>query len=86
MLDDYIFGKQTLKQLSIKVGHSYKLVRRKLDETVPVKQELIPQKVVVIPDTTFFGRTYGICVFRSPHLKRNIWCIEVDKEIMATYY
>ena len=86
MLNEYIFGKQTLKQLSIKTGHSYKWVRRKLDETAPIKQELIPQKVVVIPDTTFFGRTYGVCVFRAPHLKRNIWWAEVDREVMATYY
>jgi hypothetical protein len=41
---------------------------------------------VLIPDTTFFGRTYGVCVFRSPQLKRNLWWTEVSKEIMATYY
>ena len=41
---------------------------------------------MVISDTTFFGKTYGVCVFRSPELKRNLWWTEVSKEIMATYY
>lgn len=41
---------------------------------------------MLIADTTFFGKTYGVCVFRAPLLKKNIWWTEVDKEIMATYY
>jgi len=41
---------------------------------------------VVIPDTTFFGKTYGVCIFRSPSLHKNLWYTEVTKEIMATYY
>lgn len=57
-----------------------------MDEKVIVKTEVKPQKTVVIPDTTFFGKTYGVCVFRSPELKKNLWCTEVTKEIMATYY
>jgi hypothetical protein len=48
--------------------------------------EIMPQPVVLIPDTTFFGKTYGVCVFRAPYLKKNIWWAEVSKEIMATYY
>ena len=41
---------------------------------------------MVIPDTTFFGKTYGVCIFRSPSLHKNLWYTEVTKEIMATYY
>jgi hypothetical protein len=57
-----------------------------LDEKIVIKKEVAPQATVLIPDTTFFGRTYGVCVFRSPQLKRNLWWTEVSKEIMATYY
>jgi hypothetical protein len=51
-----------------------------------VRKEITPCATVLIPDTTFFGRTYGVCVFRAPHLKKNIWWTEVTKEVMATYY
>lgn len=42
--------------------------------------------MVVIADTTFWGRHYGVCVFRSPLLRGNIWWNEVEREIMANYY
>lgn len=51
-----------------------------------VKKEVVPQATVFIPDTTFFGAAYGVCVFRAPLLKKNLWWAEVSKEIMATYY
>lgn len=68
------------------MGHSDKWVRRRLDEVRQNKKEVAPQGTVIIADTTFFGRTYGVCVFRSPELKKNLWWTEVSKEIMATYY
>lgn len=46
----------------------------------------MPCPTVVITDTTFFGKTWGVCVFRAPNLKKNIWWTDVTKEIMATYY
>lgn len=51
-----------------------------------MKKEVVPQATVFIPDTTFFGAAYGVCVFRSPELKKNLWWTEVSKEIMTTYY
>jgi hypothetical protein len=82
----YVWGKQNLKQLAEHTGHGRKWVRARLDESIQDKKEITPQKTVVISDTTFFGKTYGVCVFRSPELKRNLWWTEVEKEIMATYY
>lgn len=38
-----------------------------------------------IVDTTFWGRHYGVCVFRSAELKRNIWWNEVTGERMIHY-
>jgi hypothetical protein len=84
--DDYVWGKQNLTQLGKESGHGTKWVRRRLDATVIEKKEIAPQPTVFIPDTTFFGRTYGVCVFRAPHLKKNIWWTEVSKEVMATYH
>ena len=83
---DYVWGKQNLQQLAKSVGHGHKWVRRRLDETIQNKNEVTPQSTVLIPDTTFFGKKYGVCVFRAPNLKKNLWWTEVTKEVMATYY
>lgn len=50
------------------------------------KKDIAPEPSVFIADTTFFGKTWGVCVFRAPHLKKNPWWTEVEKEVMATYY
>ncbi len=38
-----------------------------------------------MPDTTFWGRHYGVTVFRSWDLRRNIWWNEVTSEKQAHY-
>lgn len=81
-----MWGKQNLTQLAHAVGRGRKWVRSRLDENIPTRKEIISQPTVVIPDTTFFGTTYGICVFRPPDLKKNLWWTKVEKEVMATYY
>ncbi len=50
------------------------------------KQEIVACPTVIITDTTFFGKTWGVCVFRAPNLKKNIWWTDITKEVMATYY
>lgn len=82
----YIWKKQSLKQLAEEAGHSAKWIRKRLDAAVVQKQSIKPQPTVIIPDTTFWGRSYGACVFRSPHLKKNLWWDEVTSETVATYY
>ena len=44
-----------------------------------------PQATVIAVDTTFWGRHYGVTVFRSPPLKRNLWWQEVVLETPETY-
>lgn len=61
-------------------------VRKQLDTIVVPAPEIVPQPTVVIADTTFWGRHYGVCVFRSSELKKNIWWHEVINELMAHYY
>lgn len=50
------------------------------------KKEITPEPIVIIPDTTFWGREYGVTVFRSPKLKRNIWWTEIKSETQAVYF
>lgn len=82
----YAHQKQTLPELAAQTGHSHVWVRRRLDAVPSPHASLVPQPTVVIPDTTFWGRQYGVTVFRSWNLKRNIWWSEVTGERQATYY
>lgn len=53
---------------------------------MPEPDDLTPQPTIVVPDTTFWGRSYGVTVFRSWSLKRNIWWSEVSSEKQVHYY
>ena len=47
---------------------------------------LTPQPSVFITDTTFWGHDYGVRVFRSHDLKRQVWWHEVESERMVHYH
>lgn len=40
------------------------------------EQILVPQATPIAADMTFWGRGYGVLVFRSPTLKKNLWWTE----------
>jgi len=82
----YVSGKQTLKQLAHAARRSHVWVRRHLDQIEISLPDIAPQKTVLIVDTTFWGRAYGVCVFFSKELKRAIWWHEVEGERMAHYH
>ena len=44
-----------------------------------------PQKLHIIADTVFFGEKYGITVFRSPKLKKNLCWAKVSHESPFAY-
>lgn len=68
-------------------GRSHVWVRSRLDDhQVTMPDDIEPQETIIVPDTTFWGRSYGVCVFRSWDLKRNIWWAEVSSEKVAHYY
>lgn len=86
LLDQYIWKRQTYSDLAEKHNKSEKWVQRKLDE-VKVKSivKLNPQPLVVVADVTFFSRQNGLCVFREPNLKKNIWWKFTDYERIKIY-
>ncbi len=83
---EYVWGKQSLSDLTERTGRSHVWVRKQLDTVTVSKPESVPHPVVIGTDTTFWGRSYGVCVFRIPSEGRNIWWQEVEKEIMANYH
>lgn len=83
----YTRGKQTLRELSRAYGKSHVWVRTQLDAyKVSSPTDLVPQPTIIVADTTFWGRSYGVCVFRSWNLRRNLWWGEVSSELMAHYH
>ena len=84
--DKYTNKKQTLEELVAEYGKSHVWVRNRLDAhpmTLPVIE---PCSTVIVADTTFWGRQYGVMVFRSWTLKKNIWWGEVATEKVAHYH
>jgi hypothetical protein len=84
--EQYSKGKQTLNELTKKCRKSHVWVRNQLDShVVNVPDDVTPQPTVIVADTTFWGRRYGVTVFRSWNLKRNLWWTEVASEKMIHY-
>jgi len=80
MWDSYVWGKQTLAQLAGSYGKSIPWTRKMLDTYIPIVTLIKPQPLVLLADVTFFGRGYGILVFRSQKLKKNIYWKEIAQE------
>lgn len=81
----YALERHTLTQLATHAGRSIRWVRDNLYAAPPVSVSVTPQPTVIIADTTFWGRSYGVTVLRSPSLKKNLWWTEVTSERVATY-
>ncbi len=85
-MDQYIWQRQTYSDLAKKYQRSIKWVQRKLDKAkVENIVKLLPQPLVVVADVTFFSKQKGLCVFREPNLKKNVWWKFVDYERINVY-
>jgi hypothetical protein len=82
---EYIYQRQTIQDLALKYGKSKNWIRDRLRNVSTRKHYCNPQPVVVIADVTFFGRSFGLCVMRAPHLKKNIYVQEVQTESVDVY-
>lgn len=72
-------------QIAEHENRSARWVRQQLDRVEPRSRSLAPEPTVIAADVTFWGRHYGVCVFRSPNLKRNLWWQEVELEAPDIY-
>lgn len=86
MFEEYVFGKQTLKQLAVKYGKTIKTIQKYLDRYCETRSRgLITQPIVINVDCSFFGRGYGIIVVRCPGSKQNLYWKEIVTESKAVY-
>jgi hypothetical protein len=86
LFQEYVFGKETLKQLADKHGKSIKTIQKHLDYyQLKDTPGIEAQPIVIGLDCSFFGRGYGIIVARSPSLKKNLYWKEITTENKAVY-
>jgi hypothetical protein len=83
---DYIFGKQTLKQLSAKYGVSSKTIQRKLHHYKSQRLISKNKSVIVLMDTTYWGWNFGVVVFKDARTKKILWHKYIrKKETLSDY-
>ena len=62
---EYTVGKQTYNQLAFKYGCSVKTIQRRIDRVEISKSNEFERVVNVLMDTTYFGRGFGVMVFKD---------------------
>jgi len=85
LYEQYVWKRQSLAELAAHEEKSLRWVQTQLDAAAVQFPPLAPQPTVMLADTTFWGSRYGVCVFRSPSLKRNLCWTEVEQETAAVY-
>lgn len=78
--EDYTKGKQTLYQLSLKYKRSIPTIHKRFEEYEPLSGEMdiIESPVNLVFDATYFGRGYGIILFRAN--QKNLYWQEIISE------
>src|SRR3990167_7766907 len=67
-------------------GRTVQWVQRQLDAAPISSVPDLPQRIIAVTDTTFFGRGYGVLVVRCPRLKKNVHVHELQLETPAEYH
>jgi hypothetical protein len=85
LYQDYIFGKQTLAQLSVRYSISVSSIRRKLDTLRTTRIISRDKRVIVLMDTTYWGRNFGVLVMKDAYTKKILWRKFVKYETLSDY-
>lgn len=84
--DDYLFGKQTIRQLSIHYNVSESTVRRKLSFKRSTRIISRDKDVVVLMDATYWGKKFGVVVMKDSLTGKVLWRKFINgKETLADY-
>jgi hypothetical protein len=70
--EEYTKGKETYEQLAKKYSCSQRTIQRKVDLHIVTVPEKHPRKVVVLIDTTYWGRNFGVMLFKDAYTKEDL--------------
>lgn len=85
LYEEYQKGKQTYEQLADKYNCSTKTIKRRLDKYSPIASKVEPRAVIVLMDTTYWGRKFGVMLFRDSITKENLLKYYVKNETVYKY-
>ena len=83
--DEYVRSRQTYSQLAEKHGCSAKTVQRRIDRYRSVAVVHTPRRVVVVMDTTYWGRDFGVMLFKDALTGEDLLWYLVKTETVAMY-
>lgn len=75
----------TYNCLSYRYKASIRTIQRKLDEVIVEQKHIEPKEVIILMDTTYFGRKFGYMVFRDYLGEQNILRYRVARETNTKY-
>jgi hypothetical protein len=78
-------GKQTYAQLAEKYQCSIKTIQRRIDTVKVAIKSKEPRKIIVLMDTTYWGRGFGVMLFKDSETKENLLKYYVKTETNALY-
>jgi len=79
-------GKQTYEQLAYKYNCSIKTIQRKLDAVKVSRETTFPCIANVLMDTTYFGRKFGVMVFKDSLSGQILYKQYVKQETNRLYF
>lgn len=83
--EEYSKGKQTYKQLAKKYNCSKRTIQRKIDLHLVILPKKQPRKIIVLMDTTYWGRNFGVMLFKDAITKENLLKYYVKSETNVLY-
>jgi hypothetical protein len=91
IFDDFVFRKQTIRELIDIHQLDKKTIVKYLDSiTVKKKDDHVPREIHLVVDATYFGKrkegtSWGVILFRDFTKKENLWWMYVDHEKVSYY-
>jgi hypothetical protein len=84
-LKTYAHGKQTYRQIGKRLGKSGRWVQQQMDLAVVQARLLEVGNVIVMMDTTYFGKVFGVMVFRCSNRHKNLLWKFLKYETIVEY-
>lgn len=81
----YMTGKQTYKQLAEQFNCSVRTIQRHIDESTRFIYLKEPRSIVLLMDTTYWGRAFGVMLFKDANTNENLLKYYVKNETNALY-
>lgn len=87
---EYVFNKQTLRELKNEYTRDKRVLRNYLEQYTPPLKTHDPRKINLVVDGTYFGERitktiWCLVVFRDPKRRENIWWKFCDTETTSVY-